>query len=393
MKRLLCVLLACILLLGLLPLTAAADDALFTDPRVNFNSTRPRESCLLRDPCVVVYQGTYFIYGTGAAWPGYGCYVSRDMENFAGPVRVWTPPAGHESDTDYWAPECHYYNGNFYIFATYHSRVTGHRGVSIFRADNPLGPFEEITAQQTLPETGEVTRQISPLGWDAIDGTLYVDPQGQPWLVFVHEWTSMPDGIGDFSAAKLSSDLSTLLTEPVSLFRANTLAGRPFNGVTDGCWLYRSKTGELLMLWSGSGGTYCIGVARSESGDILGPWVQNPRLLYAQNSSFPLEGGHGSLFYDLDGQLSVSLHAPNASNAATGVVEHTVYFAVEDLGDTLRIVGAPDDYHGSDIFANPVSAAWLEAGLHATTAFQRFWYEVIYYILWLPSRLWMLFGF
>ena len=32
--------------------------------------------------------------------------------------------------------------------------------------------------------------------WDTIDGTFYVDEDGQPWKVFAHEWTSMPDKIG-----------------------------------------------------------------------------------------------------------------------------------------------------------------------------------------------------
>jgi len=76
--------------------------------------------------------------------------------------------------------------------------------------------------------------------------------------------------------------------------------------VTDGPFLYRAQNGALLMLWSSFGaGGYAQGVARSTSGQILGPWIQEPEPLYAQ------DGGHGMVFRTFDGRLMLTLHRPN----------------------------------------------------------------------------------
>ena len=113
------------------------------DPSVvDMTNTRKTSEIVIRDPFVLVYGGKYFMYGTGAAsGPGYGCYVSEDLENWAGLVNVFTAPAGFDGVNCFWAPECHYYRGSFYLFATYFSQSTQHRGVSIFKAESPLGPF------------------------------------------------------------------------------------------------------------------------------------------------------------------------------------------------------------------------------------------------------------
>lgn len=78
--------------------------------------------------------------------------------------------------------------------------------------------------------------------------------------------------------------------------------------VTDGPWLHRLPNGNLLMLWSSfSMGGYTIGVTRSASGGILGPWEQEPEPLYSG------DGGHCMVFRDFNGQLWLSFHQPNQS--------------------------------------------------------------------------------
>ena len=67
------------------------------------------------------------------------------------------------------------------MLTTYRSAKTGHRGCTVMKSDTPEGPFKEISS-------GHVT----PLDWDSIDGTLYIDKDGQPWMVFVHELDARP---------------------------------------------------------------------------------------------------------------------------------------------------------------------------------------------------------
>jgi beta-xylosidase len=312
MKKATAILLAALFFLGGAVTAASAEGGI------------PTESINLRDPCVLAHEGTYYMYGTGAAWPGYGCYTSRDLESWAGPFAVFTPPAGFDGVGDWWAPECHEYQGRFYLFASYKSAATGHRGVSVFRGESPLGPFEEIS-----------DGHITPKDWDAIDGTLFVDGDGQPWLVFVHEWTSMPDGVGDFTCAKLSADLSRLVSEPAALFKASKLPRNPKNPVTDGCWLHRTQSGQLLMLWSGFGDGYTVAQAVSLSGKVTGPWLQMPILLYQKNSAFPKDGGHGALFHTVDGALTLSIHSPNGP----GGEERAAFYPVSDHGASLILEG------------------------------------------------------
>ena len=133
----------------------------------------------VRDPWVLEHEGTYYLYGTGLAWNGYGCVYSDDLTNWSDPVKVYEPEGACDGENDWWAPECHEYEGHFYLFATYRSAASGKRGVAIFRSADPLGPFEIIT-----------DGHITPKDRDAIDGTLYVDEDGQP-----HEVATFDDGL------------------------------------------------------------------------------------------------------------------------------------------------------------------------------------------------------
>lgn len=78
--------------------------------------------------------------------------------------------------------------------------------------------------------------------------------------------------------------------------------------MTDGPYAYRCDNGELLLLWSSfRQGRYAQGIARSTSGDILGPWIQEPEPIFEN------DGGHGMIFRTFDGRILLALHAPNST--------------------------------------------------------------------------------
>lgn len=338
-------------------LTASAQDGVVFEPDpavIDMQNTRKTSEIAIRDPYVLVYGNLYFMYGTGAATTiGYGCYVSEDLENWAGPVNVFVAEEGFDGTKNFWAPEAHYYNGQFYLFATYYAESTGHRGTSVFRSESPLGPFEEIS-----------DGHITPKDWDSIDGTLYVDDGGQPWMIFVHEWTSMPDGIGDISAAKLSPDLSSFITEPVSLFRAKPVIWATGN-ITDGPFVYKTKTGKLLMLWSTTGvNGYSVGIAQSLNGAIDGAWKHQPEVLYPFSDYFKYDGGHAMLFEALDGRLMMAIHSPN--NGDAGKLTTAEFHEIIDKGDTLAIKSV-EEQRGS--FENRLKDFWFMLKIY----FEYFW--------------------
>ncbi len=292
------------------------------------------EEILVRDPAILVYDGLYYMYGTGLATvAGYGCRVSPDLKNWSEPYNVFIADSDSDAADSFWAPECHFYNGNFYLFATYKSRTTGFRGTSVFKSNSPLGPFTEISDGHITPHTS-----------DNIDGTLYIDEYGQPWMAYVSEWTATDDGVGRMSVAKLSDDLSHFISEPKEIFRADA-PDWSASVITDGPFLYKTENGSLLMLWSTvSHEGYCVGIARSDNGKIDGNWSQELTRLYSKafflNKDTAYDGGHPMLFHSLDGQLMLSMHSPNSSSGEgeNRVFEHAVFYEIEEKNDTLRIV-------------------------------------------------------
>jgi hypothetical protein len=167
-----------------------------------------------------------------------------------------------------------------------------------------MGPFLPVS---DAPAT--------PLEWECLDGTFFLDDAAQPWIVFCHEWVQINDG--EVCARKLSSDLSTPIGDPVLLFRASeaswpkALVRRDGSGlidakVTDGPFLYRTSKGTLLMLFSSVAASgYAMGYATSESGTILGPWKQVDKPLVSS------DGGHGMIFQTFEGELYLTYHSPN----------------------------------------------------------------------------------
>jgi hypothetical protein len=168
-----------------------------------------------------------------------------------------------------------------------------------------------------------------------LDGTLWVE-NGTPYMIYCHEWVEMMDGTMEL--VELKKDLSATVGQPMRLFCASAAewsTGSPRKDgsrtyVTDGCFLYRTKTGKLLMIWSSfKNGEYAVGIAESTTGKVIGPWRQQENLLFDKH------GGHGMIFKTFDGRLCVVLHAPNSPGGA----ERAHIFEIEDLGDTLRLKG------------------------------------------------------
>lgn len=285
----------------------------------------------LRDPFVLWDNGVYYLYGTcinNKDWDNttWGCYLN-DSGNLAGEWKkteslIYQKPAAAEKQL--WAPEVHKYNGMYYMLCSYFSSETNHRGSSIFRASSPTGPFVEIS-------DGHVT----PHDRDCIDATLYIDNNAQPWLVFVHEWTFTDDGIGRMDAARLSDDLTHLISQPIELFRADSPVWTDKH-VTDGCFLHILRDGSLIMLWSNfEQDGYCIGIAHSTTGTPDGKWEQERKPLYKRGILDHHDGGHGMLFTDTDGAQYICCHSPNSP--CEECRERTIFIPIAEHNGTLRI--------------------------------------------------------
>ena len=267
-----------------------------------------REEINIRDPFVLVHDGKYYLYGTRGAtcWgdaDGFDCYVGTDLEEFEGPFEVFHKTDDFAPHKNYWAPEVYAYNREFYMFATFFTDGVG-RGTHCLKAEHPLGPFVPYSEGS-----------ITPKNWACLDGTLYVDTDGTPYMVFCHEWEDN-HGDGTICAVELTKDLKKAVGEPRHLFNASdavpavTSFHHPRKGeifVTDGPFLFLDKDEKLRMIWSSfaEGDNYCVVLASPKGRAFLDEWKPEETLLFSK------DGGHGMVFTGLDGKRYLALHSPN----------------------------------------------------------------------------------
>lgn len=292
----------------------------------------------LHDPYIVADSAsrTYLLYTrnepalSGDARLGIMAYRSTDLLHWSRPTVVFTLPDGTWARDGAWAPEVHRWKNRWYLFATFHDEATAlpspgprklyRRATILAEADTPAGPFRVV--REGAP--------VAPAERMTLDGTLYVDPQGKPWMVYAHEW--LQTTVGTIEALPLGPNLAAA-GKPVELFRADAAGwvqgqAQPDGSqvyVTDGPELYRTRTGTLLMLWSSYGaGGYVQAQARSLSGRIEGPWEQLGPLVTR-------DSGHGMLFRTFEGKLMLVLHRP--FKFALGKL-----YEMRDAGDRLEVV-------------------------------------------------------
>ncbi len=159
------------------------------------------------------------------------------------------------------------------------------RGTITAVTSSLLGPFTAVDPACPTPPANLMT----------LDGTFYVDPSGQPWMVCAHEWPQTIDGT--MEAIRLTPDLSHTIGDPVLLFTASDAswiteeipAGVPNQlapYITDDPQFPRTPTApcscrgrRTRRTWPArtgrSAACYVQTYATSKSGGIEGPWQQH----------------------------------------------------------------------------------------------------------------------
>lgn len=311
------------------------------------------ETLNIHDPAILVdtISQTYYVYDSFHFGDpnekmaslnqraGVEVYWSKDLQHWHGPKLAYEIEADSWAQSEHapWAPEVSVYRDKYYMFLTLHNfnhliRKDENRppmikrGSQILVSDSPMGPFKRIS---NMPHTPEDEM--------ALDGTLWIE-DGQAWMIYCQEWIQLGSGL--IKAIRLNDDFSGTVGEPITLFSADevdwTAKTTLFDGqrikavVTDGPWPYRSKSGELLLLWSSwnidKTKAYTTSLAISSNGKLDGHW---------RHREVPLidgDRGHGNIFRTFDGTLMMALHRYFKQ-------PHTrlQIFEIEDLGDDLNI--------------------------------------------------------
>jgi beta-xylosidase len=297
----------------------------------------PLDSIRLSDPFILADKKTSMYYMTGT---GGMLWKSKDLKKWTGPYKaVQTDPVSWMGKNPMiWAAELHHFKGKYYYFATFTNRevkidtvrgnVIERRASHILVSDKPDGPYVPMKDPVYLPANKPT-----------LDGTLWVDTDNKPYMVYCYEWLQNWDGT--MEKIELKPDLSGSVGEGKVLFRASESpwskerdqAGNVIpNKVTDGPWLFHTKTGKLGMLWtSWVFNVYTQGVAYSQSGTLDGPWV------HEKEPVTPPNYGHGMMFRTFTGKLLLAVHSHKEDKNGR-YIRIPQLFAVDDSGDKL-IVG------------------------------------------------------
>ena len=298
----------------------------------------PLDSIRLSDPFILADKksNTYFMTGTGGM-----LWKSPDLKRWEGPYSIaqTDPNSWMGPKPMIWAAELHAFYNRYYYFATFTNRavkidtvgknVIERRASHVLVSDKPGGPYMPMRDATYLPADKPT-----------LDGTFWVDKDGKPYMVYCYEW--LQNNNGTIEKIELKPDLSGSIGQGKLLFRASdspwsrekdsTGRVRP-NKVTDGPFLFHTKTGRLGMLWtSWIYDVYTQGVAYSESGTLDGPWVQEKEPITPPNF------GHGMLLTTLDGTLLMVVHSHRSVKGRT--VRIPALFEADLSGDKL-VVGKP----------------------------------------------------
>lgn len=275
----------------------------------------------IRDPFILKEGDTYYLYGTraknfGKKVNGFDVYTTKNLIHFSEPRVCFDSGKWNMNREVNWAPEVHKYNNSYYMFATF-TKENGLRGVYVLKSDNPDGEFQPHSKGAVTPDE-----------WECLDGTLYINKNNEPYLVFCHEHTQIIDGTVCY--IKLRDDLTQSIGEPVYMFSGSTpdWADKKPEGehyITDGPFMYRTTGGELLLIWSTFvNHMYCQCVAKSSNGELDGEFIHLPPIITN-------DGGHGMIFKAND-KLYLTFHTPNKS-----LEEHPTFKELIDTGDSIVI--------------------------------------------------------
>ncbi|UOQ70241.1 family 43 glycosylhydrolase [Hymenobacter cellulosilyticus] len=286
-----------LLLLALLGLSPAA------------RALQGNDNC--HDPSSIVKDGSkYWIFTTGTGI--YGMYSSDLVKWESGPRPVfaagaypsWIKTKVPGFTGDFWAPECVYRNGKFYL---YYSVSTFGSSVST------IGLATNVTLDPTSPnyqwvDQGEVVSSGSGSACNAIDPAVVTDASGGLWM----SYGSFFKGIGliklDATTGKRSGTSFTWLAGNVAadgVSRSNSGSEAPYI-VRNGSYYYLFINKGACC--NGSASTYYIQVGRSTS--ITGPYVDKNGVDMNRNGGTTLMATQGNYV----GPGHVGLYQENGAN-------------------------------------------------------------------------------
>jgi beta-xylosidase len=249
----------------------------------------------LADPFILLYEGTYYAYGTGSP-DGIEVITSNDLINWNRVDNGRNGLALHKNDSYgekwFWAPEVYFVNGKFYMY------YSAEEHMCVATSDSPLGPFVQDIKQPMLP--GEKT----------IDNTLFIDEDGTPYLFF----DRFNDGLNIW-VAELEDDLKTIKKETLHpCIHVSQEWEEVWPRVNEGAFVIKQNGTYYMTYSANSYESQYYGIGCATATYIMGEWTK-----YSHNPLLQIPGnlygvGHSSMFKDNDGNWRIVFHAHQSEN-------------------------------------------------------------------------------
>lgn len=219
------------------------------------------------DPFVLQHDGQYYLFGTNAPNKGFKCLVSKDLVSWQEKGWAYRQTPQSWARSHYWAPEVKQYRGRFYMTYSALNKAGNPPRLLIALAvsDRPEGPYEDLHAPWF------------DFGYSAIDGHIFVDDDGKPYLYFSRNGVQDGYSFGVNYGVALADDLSKPVGEPVKL----TEADQPWekvryeeNRCNEGAFVLKHG-GRYYMTYSANHtGFPHYGIGYATAARPLGPWVK-----------------------------------------------------------------------------------------------------------------------
>ena len=279
---------------------AAQDLVTYTNPVVANGA-----AIHMGDPFAFRAKGRYFLTGTSSPDEGFRIYESVDLVHWTDLGWALRKKPGFWSQGVLVAPEVRLYRGKYYlVYAGMPQNSRPPRvllGLAV--SDVPQGPYRSLYGPWFDP------------GYSAIDGDIFVDDDGTPYVYFSKNGQQEGYAYGKIYGARLSSDLSHTVGNPVELMEASQAWERvnwDKNRCNEGPTVFRRR-GTYYMTYSANDTdfpTYGIGYATATN--PLGPWTKsaaNP-ILESDMRSGVSGPGHNSIVTSPDGrELFIVYHS------------------------------------------------------------------------------------
>lgn len=239
---------------------------------------------MLHDPTLIKEGNTWYAYGTGEIGKnGIRVLTSTDGLHWSEAPGVLTTPLSWWSnyvpnaESNQWAPDVSYYNGKYYMLYS----------VSSFGSNTSLIGMLSTTSLSSnqWQDEGLVIRSTGNNNYNAIDGDLVIDANGDPWLSFGSFW----------SGIKLTRLNNHTLKPTGQLYSIAERTNHPQKAIEAPAITYHNGYYYLFVSFDsccqGSNSTYKIAVGRSSN--ITGPYVDKNGTSMMQGGGTIIESNFG----------------------------------------------------------------------------------------------------